>query len=469
MRRVLQLTALVGGVCLLLLATFLLLFRSDTITGIILIHEGSVNNEGRIFVSAPEMGWSRLLSNIPGDSHYHAYFETEQWLYYSGLDYQTGASALFRTQLFGSRTEHLGRIYDSNSVVISPDRRWLAYMAPNTQGGLPIYVISESNGENQISLANRLPASSRITSSQLWITPDSQWLMFNLYDTQSSRADIWRVRPNGTDLQNLTAGYPSSVSLQYVHPTQAEGLFVSVDFQLHWMDFEGTNLRALPFLAPDAQTREVYEPDNLILFDSPEGTVVVNSADGSLIWELEQAWDSVSVDKAWIILTEQDRVMGTNGVVISNRHLRPARLSNGQPRTQLPNAHHIMMTLGETPDGQWFIYSASSMPHTPIFELWRAQDQLVAERLTSGHSIQLIGWTPDHEWILYTQVDAPGIATFYRIQPDGTGKQAFAYGDAPNFPILAWAEWEGRNWSTPFLFFVSSGLLVSAILFRRRA
>lgn len=466
MRRVVQFTGWLGGASLLMIAILMVSFRDETPLDPLLIHQGMVQNEVRIYVTSPELGWHRLVPSRGGTLRYHGYSRRGQWVYFTDVSSQASNAALYRAQILGNRVQRIGTVSDARGVVISTDGRWIAYLGYDMQTNLPAVLISDSNGGGRVSLSGLLPATVGLYSNILFITPDSQWLLVNLYDTQANRADIWRVRRDGTALENLTGSYPYSVDFSYGHPSRAQGIFVTSAGQVQWMPLNSGELWKLP-LKDRAFIREVAEAGGQVAMVAEGEASFINSLDGTLLWQTNLQLNGLSLDKVWAITQEEAVVPAAAGGNTVVKRFQPARVVDGELWGRLPADDSLTGALGTTADGEWFIFTRMSQ-QTGQMELWRARDELTAELLTTGRAIKLVGWTPDREWILFGDSDTRGQSTLYRIRPDGTEQKAILQGQYSEFLSLGWIEWQARTWSLPLMLMVVGSLLFSTILLRRR-
>lgn len=85
---------------------------------------------------------------------------------------------------------------DSTYPVVSPDGRWIAFQS-DRDGDFDIYVMNTFGGQL-----------TRVTDNALWDrlpgwSPDSDWLIFSSDVRGDENFDLYRVRPDGSDLQQV--------------------------------------------------------------------------------------------------------------------------------------------------------------------------------------------------------------------------------------------------------------------------
>ncbi|HLA45296.1 MAG TPA: DUF5050 domain-containing protein, partial [Aggregatilineales bacterium] len=116
--------------------------------------------------------------------------------------YQHGIGTLgidvYRMDAHGRRSEQI--MYSTGGVILtawSPDSQSIAYVDPPRSDGVQLHLMRSDGSESRA-----LSPAFEAISTPLW-SSDGDWLYFTAQRNQQS--DLYRVRVDGTDLQNLTA------------------------------------------------------------------------------------------------------------------------------------------------------------------------------------------------------------------------------------------------------------------------
>ena len=254
-------------------------------------------------------------------------------------------------------------------LVWSPDGRVAAYAYP----------IREDGNWSGLHLFDPVTGSWTVLAEFLFIdpplwSPDGAWIAFRVQDGEGGEA-IWAVRPDGTDLRNLTAaeGLPQEKA-----PYWAEG-WVGSSILLHPQGPTG-----------DLAEGDIYALDpasgRLQRFSSGSflNSMLVPSPDGELIAAVSFGTRSISL-----------RLLGIDGTVAQE-------LVTFQGGSIYPGVW--------SPDGEWLAFGhtdeSAQGPSQDLYLIGRAGGGL--RQVYSGASVDVVAFSPDGGHLLIGGISAIG-------------------------------------------------------------
>ena len=158
-----------------------------------------------------------------------------------------GDGHIYTLPIEGGTPEQVTRHTPSYWHGWSPDGETLAYIARRDDEQFDIYLIPTEGGEERTLAAH--PAHEDGAD----YTPDGQWVYFN--SDRAGNFDIWRVRPDGSDLEQITSDayedwfpHPSPdgehiVFLSYEPGTEGHPRYQ--DVRLRLMNLDGTDVQEI--------------------------------------------------------------------------------------------------------------------------------------------------------------------------------------------------------------------------------
>lgn len=179
---------------------------------------------------------------------------------------------------------------NDTSPAWSPDGQQILFSRSVSMGFSDVYVM-DSDGANPINLSQ---SSSAVEVAHGW-SPDGLWVLF------SSNADLWVMRPDGSERTSLTLNSPEEWTASW----SPDGSTIAFDRQgdLYLIDADGTNERPL-LLRPEHDTHPTWSPNGeKIAFVSAQGVAdniwIMDAGDPSHAFSLTNTALSQNTDPAW--------------------------------------------------------------------------------------------------------------------------------------------------------------------------
>ena len=252
---------------------------------------------------------------------------------------------------------------------------------------------------------------------------EDYWIIFETYGVDGWR--IYRMHLDGSDIQPITPQNEREIIVQFQSWTPDDLWMVFKSGEpgsraLFRVRPDGTNLEQLTKEYQNIQF-ESWSPDGeWMIFYANEGGVwdlYRMRADGTDIWNLtddvnENAFVSWSPDGEWMILQ-----------TAIDTHWRMFRLRLGDFEMQRLAEQMSANFLAWSPNGEW-LYFASPDSETDYYEhLYRMRPNGSDIQQLTDVSLfyDFVSWTPDSTWMIgsYTQRLMPGIGLF-QMRPDGS-------------------------------------------------
>lgn len=416
MRRVLQWTFLINGLMILLLILFLQIGRYQKQAPEFMLVTVNENRSERLYLYSQELDYWRPLTTPYSVIWQDGWHPSRKWFYVSGA------------------------MLNSNGDIVESDV-WRV-----SSGGLSARYVPDME----------------FPLLATW-TPDGTWLVYGLFD-EHYYGDLYKVRPDGRDLQNLTADFEPSVMVS----TEGHPILMSPDgqsvvfsaatnwFEAHRLALSGGHPEKLMTeieeggggaqawlhetnwlityngaylyrVRPDGTQAQrlttqlevservewVLEQQNLIVISQrlPSGDtrlMGLNISDWGLRWQLDGVsfLGDVTLDGQWLI------------VWFPERHLYRVRSSDGMTES-LINLPENATWQGISPNKSWLLYSLSR-PNDEGVELYRVgiEDGQIESLHIFPQLIAQRGWSPDSEWVLIEDYLEPETVQYW-VHIDG--------------------------------------------------
>jgi hypothetical protein len=247
------------GLSLLLLSGFLAHNRPEEPDDLMVIIEGPARQR-RLSLLNPVTGWRRSLTPPYYDIFTLSFLDDGEEVF--GLSLQTMTpngtqTGLFRYHLLDEKLVTLADDlsgYPTGPIEISPGRCWLVYL---NQADELVYVRTDGSGRTVISPPGLQIQRQRGAYVYLEYDPSLDMLYFSAVD--GNNMDIYQMRPDGSDLRNLTVGLPQPHTCLRLYPL-GKVVLVECDQQLYYSPLEELDFRQL---MPDVELSfpMVYERD----------------------------------------------------------------------------------------------------------------------------------------------------------------------------------------------------------------
>ena len=289
----------------------------------------------------------------------------------------------------------------------------IAFVSSRDDLRLELYTMY-ADGSNQRRLL-RLNNSASQTIGPVW-SSDGAWIAFTLLVPGSNDAQIFRIRPNGDDLRQLTEG---------------EGLHVARSW------------------SPDSQWIAYHDTRN----------VFVMRADGGDPSQLTR--DGINQNPAWSPDGERIVFLRQRPGVQSNFNIHRMRTDGSEVRMLTP-ANFTDFDPAWSADGEWIIFGSDlgSNFRDGYFRLRPDDSQMIglgnqfSQRISTSH----VNWSNSGEWAVY-QARPGGNLDIYRTRADGS--EVLRLTEHPAEDLLP-------SWSPPMSLAWRGWLnvLVAALLFK---
>lgn len=442
MGRVLKLgMSLFGGLALLLIATLWIARRDDETQWLVIEGkpDGTLYDSNRLYALDIEGNNARPLT-----ASYSAIAPTwspaDQQLYYyadfqSRRQYFTIEPTNPAPQILLNGT----RLHEYELVIQTPDQAWMVYFAsgqlyrarPDGRDALAL---------SPLGLAARGPA---------LISDDSEWVIFGSITYPQNPAiyyyephwDIYRVRLDGSGLENLTYYLDDNISPQLWLP-DGDWFAATSREALYYLRVDGWQSVRVPLNSSNLGTPDWIPQVELLVLDAYMEDVIFAYKIGTTepLWQRTRgAYESQSPDGQWIVMEhEQDLTL---------------MRSDGTALTTLSDRHNFRQAVWSS-DSQWVAFERYN-PTNGKTELWRRRVANGVEQLihsSNNNPILLAAWSPDGAWLLYWEFINEDRGSFYRIRPDGTGRQQLT----PQLHYYynhAWIPPLGQGWQPAVLLF----------------
>ncbi len=226
-------------------------------------------------------------------------------------------------------------------------------------------------------------------------TEDDTWIIFSCGRVRTDNYEIYRVRPDGTELQQLTDNNISDFSPRW----SPDG---------DWIVYVG-EWKEITFFWTDNDA-EIYRvrPDGTELQQLTDN----NLGDNSPRWSPDGEWIAYAVDNSEIYRMRPDG-------------------SEQQRLTQVQDADLPTWS----PDGEWIAFVSDRS------EVYRVRpDGTDLELVAEADNISELAWSPDGEWIAFIS----NRSNIYRVRPDGENLQLLTSTSMRRVSQLSWSpdgEW----------------------------
>jgi Tol biopolymer transport system component len=135
--------------------------------------------------------------------------------------------------------------------------------------------------------------------------------------------------------------------------------------------------------------------------------------------------------------------------------------TDGSAAQRLPSFEGFTSYRGQSSDGQWFIFSVDDERSRPIL-FGINLDQKLQYQLTMGNDYPVFEtWSPDGEWVYFVG-GSNGDRQLYRVQIDGSHRQQLTYHER-GADFLLWSPIIDKTWNATRLITISVALLTASI------
>jgi Tol biopolymer transport system component len=236
-------------------------------------------------------------------------------------------------------------------------------------------------------------------------SPDGKWIVFTLLEPSNTDAQLYRIRPNGDDLQQLT--YDS-------------GLHVARSF------------------SPDSQWIAYHNTQNVFIMRADGAEQIQLTQDGI---NQNPVW---SPDGEWLVFLRQ------RPGVQSHFNIHRMRIDGSEARMLTP-ADFTDFNPAWSSDGEWIVFGSDlgSNFRDGYFRVHLDTLEMIGlgSRFSQQISTSHVNWSASGEWALY-QARPEGNLDIYRTRADGSGVVRLTHHPAEDLlptwspPIsLAWQGW----------------------------
>jgi Tol biopolymer transport system component len=256
---------------------------------------------------------------------------------------------------------------------------------------------------------------------------DDSWLIF--WMAMGERGDIYRMRPDGSDLENLTQNVAEIESLRAISPDQ-QWLYLEGNHQLYRMSIDGRVFEQLTH--EDIQSFVTLSPDGEWLYFTRYSDQIMDSeayrmrSDGSEIHRLETMngfyfYGQTFFAGEWLYLspiseTPTLKRMRLDGSVLED-------LTEGLDERGV-SLNWIDLSTALSPDKQWLIFTCDAGMRVSICRMHL--DGSEAQELTHLNARNSFeAWLPNGQGILFTSYVYSDFrqGDLFQMDLDGGGKK----------------------------------------------
>lgn len=386
-----------------------------------------------------------------------------RWLYFEAFD-PTGHSSVYRTRVNGRQRETISETTSLRTMVWSEDREWIYFLQIQS---LDLWRV-RADGRD----AQNLTGGQGIYVAGDWARPpvieNGEWLYFNATTiSMSPVSGVYRIRTDGTGLQLLSGQLSEDVQLVYVSPDDT-WLIVASDVSVWKITLD----QRQPDLLFEGIAGDYIFVDTIVLpktgvlvAGNGQKLYVIRLADGVVLWQgadaaISYSLVTVDLDEAWLYVAAYGNTVAVNAVRLDGKDEHP-----------LPAMDFFTGGWGWTADGEWFVFQAvNQQAQRNEVRRLRADDQTVEVLYPLKVNFNYPQWSPDGKWIYFSDGwVSSGRTDLYRMRPDGSDLQNLTAGTPLNgtqfIDDMGSIE---RDWSHGFLTAVGAGFLLVGILFRER-
>ncbi len=458
MTRLLRMTGLLAGLCLLLL----------TLGGLALRPTDNSDWVPIVAQTRPTDGHVRLVQLWPGvptplplmdayaiDVHFEGIFAAGTTITYAALAEDYTLEDYYQSDVEtprGRRIFHQG-IYAS--AVASPDGAWVLYMQNDPILTLPYWAIHLPTGRRWHISAIVQPSEVEVYGGHRF-SDDGRWLYVVVNEPAAIQTyALWRIDlSNGTG-QRMPAGIQSPDFLRVLGQTgdwmillhgrtlsrlRVDQYAIEPLLDTDWTQNDHETVEALHDLAVNPSIAVVWRGGRLI---------GVNVATLEVVWDYTEVGFGIGPANA-------------DGWRLATRYHLPVRLSLITGEVQaLPAPLDPTQTffIAQTPDSQWLIYASLAVDGLAWWRVnWATGESQLIRRAI--HDTYFVGLAPDGQWILVNREDG-----LYRMSVRSGALELLLPGQP--YSVAGWMHPYVQSWRPLPLAIIALALVLIGILPRR--
>lgn len=348
--------------------------------------------------------------------------QSDGWLYFERVTFGNQA-VLFRVRFNGGQRQDILQTESLNQFVWSANRQWIFYRQPNTAGQLELWRV-RADGRDAENLTEAHGLDVDFAANSPLLIEAGGWLYFSAMP-MTGPFGVYRMRPDGTALEYVTPALTEGARLLALLPDE-NGLLVECPLSLCTVALDGSAAELLmPVTNANARFREytVMHTAGLVAARDDQKFRVIRLADKTVLWEREAMFSYTTLvtnDPAEEWLYFVDRIRSDD---IETMRRDGASFA-------LTGTAYFLRSWGWTADGEWLVFQAvdEASVRNEIRRLHVAthEVELLHPLIVKTNFAQ---WSPDRAWIYFVDGQAAQRKReLYRMRPDGSELQAMTAG-----------------------------------------
>lgn len=385
----------------------------ETINGY-LYFEAIGKDGSRHLYRLPMVG-GRVQQITPPDGVFVTFSPDRQWVYYHPQD---NDFALHRVRVNGSQSQRVIEGVELEECLPAPVGDWLACDSGPRDPSF-IYIMRPDGSEfrNLVPDSEARPAGFSWAHYLLDWSPDGQWL--TLWGVREGLSKLYRIRPDGSNLQALTDGMGAEISR-----------WMNDDASLYYQTFDAFN-------------------------STLTGVEAAGNAVPQTLIQGHFAALPITFSDEWVYVP----MLGDLATVDIYQIARDG--SHSQKLISLSESRWI---IGPSPDDEWLYLSVWVDENAELMRL--NLDSLQMERLTQTPGHEMYGfWSRDGQWLLYgaTPPDT-NVQALWAMRADGSDAHALLHSqmftDITQFAV--WSSPSDFAWHALWPLVMGAGLLAAS-------
>lgn len=456
MKRVLRLTAIVFGIGLIGVTGMLAYTRSTHEPNPLLVHgmrEDIQHYHQRAYLSAIGSDIQRPITPTHDNFDVIGWSPDKAWFYWTAArdfdDTQINQGEAWRISRDGRHVERLKGVIFQQNVSWSPDGQWIYYDYWTTQQTRELYRV-RPNGEN----IQHLTAAFDHDVMRPHVSWDGRWVYFTVWNNPAQREDLYRMPADGGTSQNLTEALGGTQLIVLVWPEVDESLVIATTAEINgwlqtylWIEETATWYPIYDPIATDSLYAHWVPDWNILILLAAQTTMGIDMKMERPVWEY--------TNTRQILLTDDH-----DWVYVSILYKPLFRMHpNGTGYTEFPNAPLEGYVQYVAPDGRFIIYQGL---HIETASFWFYKLDIASGE---SHPVYGDGWlvTSDSSgWMVIQHKDG----TFAALHPQSEEVQSLRLGKYPGV-ILTLLPPIDRAWSPIRLLVMGSVLMLGGVIRQR--